>query len=177
MLWIIFIFFFISSIRGRLGSLWLFLRNIGILIAFILGATLEYEYIPFTGMILPIIFVFTFMMLPQTPQYLLKKGQFQVKFFHHRQKKTTENFIKFIFQKAEDALKFYRGYAGRSKEEENALYNEFEKLKTITNDRKTEHKIQATDFCKLFLWTILQISKKQQLMFNFFQTMFQLISQ
>lgn len=63
------------SIRGRLGSVMLFLRNIGILIAYILGATVDYKNIPFVCVVVPIVFGIIFLTLPNTPQYLLQKGQ------------------------------------------------------------------------------------------------------
>lgn len=67
-----------DDIRGRLGSIILFLRHIGILIAFVLGATVEYRHIPYICIIIPFIFAIFFFMLPNTPQYLLHKGQTQV---------------------------------------------------------------------------------------------------
>lgn len=52
------------------------------------------------------------------------------------------------YQKAENALKFYKGYKGNTKEEVDALFEEFERLKAITNQQKIEEKIQISDFCK-----------------------------
>lgn len=51
-------------------------------------------------------------------------------------------------QKAEDALKFYKGYEGASKQEDDAIFKEFDRLKLIAYERKTEEKLQASDFCK-----------------------------
>lgn len=67
-----------DEIRGRLGSIWQFLRNVGILIAYILGATVEYKFIPCICVVIPIGFAICFFMLPNTPQYHLRKGQLQV---------------------------------------------------------------------------------------------------
>lgn len=52
------------------------------------------------------------------------------------------------FQKAEQALKFYKGYKGGSEQEDDAILKELERLKSIANERKTEEKIRASDFCK-----------------------------
>lgn len=48
-------------------------------------------------------------------------------------------------------MKFYKGYKGKSKQEEDAFYKEFERLKLIANERSSEEKLQASDFCMLFL--------------------------
>lgn len=66
------------SIRGGLGSVSLFLRNIGTLIAYILGATVEYEQIPYICVLIPIAFTIVFATLPNTPQYYVRKGQMKV---------------------------------------------------------------------------------------------------
>lgn len=69
---------FYFSIRGGLASINLFLRNIGILIAFVLGANIPYRLIPLINIFIPIIFTILHFNLPSTPQYLLKIGQTQV---------------------------------------------------------------------------------------------------
>lgn len=66
------------SIRGRLGSLPLLFRNIGILIAYILGAMVDYKYIPWICVTIPIVFIVYFMTLPNTSQYYLQRGSFEV---------------------------------------------------------------------------------------------------
>ncbi|XP_055304279.1 uncharacterized protein LOC129569467 [Sitodiplosis mosellana] len=114
-----------DSIRGRLGSSTQIIRNLGVLVGFILSASVEYKVIPCISGIFPIIFAIIFVMLPNTPRYYLQKGQ---------------------IQKAEDALKYYKGYKGKSKQEDDELYKEFERLKSIANERKTEEKLQASDF-------------------------------
>lgn len=67
------------SIRGRLGSLQLFVRNIGILLAYILGATIDYKYIPSMCVVIPIIFAIAFAILPNTPQFYLQREKTQVR--------------------------------------------------------------------------------------------------
>lgn len=56
----------------------LFMRNCGILIAYILGA-LDYKQIPFICICFPIIFGFTFLWLPNTPLFFLRKGRLEVR--------------------------------------------------------------------------------------------------
>lgn len=61
------------------------------------------------------------------------------------------NFLLIIseFQKAEKALKFYKGYRGISEKEDKAFFKEFERLKYIASEQKMQKRIQASDFCKL----------------------------
>lgn len=53
-----------------------------------------------------------------------------------------------LFQKAEKALKFYKGYKGKEEVEDYAIFKEIERLKLIASERKTEEKINAADFCR-----------------------------
>lgn len=69
---------FESSIRGRLGGVTLVMRNFGILIAYVLGATIDYFQIPIVCVTVPIIFMILFVMLPSTPQYFLRKKEWKV---------------------------------------------------------------------------------------------------
>ncbi|XP_055307284.1 facilitated trehalose transporter Tret1-like [Sitodiplosis mosellana] len=113
-----------NDIRGRLGGISHFMRNIGILIGYTLGATLEYHIIPCICIFMPIIYAISFAALPNTPRYYLQRGQ---------------------TKKAEDALKYYKGYRGESVEENIALYDELERLNRIVNERKSDEKLQASD--------------------------------
>lgn len=67
-----------DDIRGRLGAVAPFTRNVGLLIAYILGAHLPYRDIPLVCIIFPIIFAVVFMMMPNTPRYYLQRGQIHV---------------------------------------------------------------------------------------------------
>lgn len=69
------------SIRGRLGSSVMIFRNIGTLIGYVLGATIEYKLVPCICIIIPIAFIVIFMMIPNTPRYYLHKGQIQVSYW------------------------------------------------------------------------------------------------
>lgn len=52
------------------------------------------------------------------------------------------------FQKAEKALRHYKGYDGENDQENNAFFDEFERLKSISMKRKTDEKLGAADLCK-----------------------------
>lgn len=69
-----------DEIRGRLGSVAPFFRNIGVLIAFILGPSVKYEVVPIISVVFPIVFIAIFFMIPNTPRYYLNKGKIQVRF-------------------------------------------------------------------------------------------------
>lgn len=51
-----------------------FLRNIGTLSAFIMGASLTYDSIPMICIGIPIVFALVFTLIPNTPRYHLAKG-------------------------------------------------------------------------------------------------------
>lgn len=54
-------------------------------------------------------------------------------------------------QKAEHALKFYKGYKGENKAEDDAIYRELERLKSIASRKKEEAKFQVSDLCELIV--------------------------
>lgn len=58
------------------------------------------------------------------------------------------HFSSILFQRAENALKYYEGYEGKSAAEDDALFKEFEKLKAISCEQKIDEKLHAADFCK-----------------------------
>lgn len=53
-----------------------------------------------------------------------------------------------FLQKAEKALKYYKGYKGDSEKEDDAIFKEFERLKAIVTEQKQEEKFVAAEFCK-----------------------------
>lgn len=77
---------------------------------------------------MPIFFVVIFIMLPNTPRYHLAKGE---------------------MQKAEESLKFYKGYRGKDPMEDDAIAIELERLRTAESEQKTTESLQISDFCKL----------------------------
>lgn len=68
-------------IRGRLGSITPLARNTGILIAYIAGWIVKYEYRPYIFIFIPIIYLIWVYFLPATPQHYLKKSDFKVSSF------------------------------------------------------------------------------------------------
>lgn len=70
-----------NSVRGRLGCYTPLARNIGILLAYVVGAAMEYRVIPCIFVVVPILFAIGFATLPNTPQYYLLKGEQKVRFF------------------------------------------------------------------------------------------------
>lgn len=69
---------FVRSIRGRLAAITLLARNIGLLLGYVLFATVKYEHIPIIGSSIFIIFFILFVWQPNTPRYYIRKGQFKV---------------------------------------------------------------------------------------------------
>lgn len=55
-------------------------------------------------------------------------------------------------------MKFYKGYKGESKKEDEAIYKELNRLKSIVHERKSEVKFQASDYCNFFLFFIQTFS-------------------
>ncbi|XP_031631805.1 facilitated trehalose transporter Tret1-like isoform X2 [Contarinia nasturtii] len=112
-----------DNIRGRCGGISHVLRNFGILIGYTLGAKLDYQYIPCICVLFPITFAVVFAILPNTPRYYLRKGQ---------------------PKRAENALRFYKGYKGKNEQE---MYKELERLKVIANEQKSDEKMKMSDIC------------------------------
>lgn len=56
--------------------------------------------------------------------------------------------IVFKFQKAEKALKYYKGFKGKSEKEENAINYEFERLKSVAMKQKLNNKFQWSEVCE-----------------------------
>lgn len=73
-----YLIFYNCSLRGRLGSLTVLARNLGVLLAYIVGSFVEYEIIPVIFIYIPIIYTVCLFFLPNTPQYHLSKGNFKV---------------------------------------------------------------------------------------------------
>lgn len=67
-------------IRGKLGSMALLIRSIGYLLAFIVGAYVEYSIVPFIYLGIPILFLAFLLYLPNTAPYLIRTGQYEVRF-------------------------------------------------------------------------------------------------
>lgn len=68
----------IFSIRGRLASLTMLSRNIGVLLIFSFGAYADYFTVPCIFIFFPIIFLICFSLLPNTPQFYFRNGRIEV---------------------------------------------------------------------------------------------------
>lgn len=69
----------IPSIRGQLGTIFQYTRNLGILFAYTFGSYYDYivSSMVFSG--ITILFFVTFVLIPSTPQYLLQKNEIEVR--------------------------------------------------------------------------------------------------
>ena len=61
-----------DGIRGMLGSLMVFVLNGGILFAYVLGALLPYQWYSITMFAFPLLYVATFLFVPESPVYLMR---------------------------------------------------------------------------------------------------------
>lgn len=68
-----------DNIRGRLGSLTPLARNLGVLVAYIVGATVEYDIIPAIFIYFPIVYMVCLFFLPNTPQFHLQAENLKVR--------------------------------------------------------------------------------------------------
>lgn len=65
--------------RGRLGAVVPVARSVGLLIAYIAGAIVKYEYRPYIFIFIPVIYLTRVHFLPSTAQYYLKKRDLQAR--------------------------------------------------------------------------------------------------
>lgn len=63
-----------SRVRGVLGSFFIFFINFGTLVMFVAGNYLSYSLVPRIMIAFPIAFAIAFAFLPETPEYLLRRG-------------------------------------------------------------------------------------------------------
>lgn len=68
----------IYRVRGLLGAIISASQYIGILIAYIVGATVPYEIVPYCMLVLPVIYIATIIFIPETPVFLLKTNRRKV---------------------------------------------------------------------------------------------------
>lgn len=78
-------------IRGKLGSMALLIRSNGYLVAFVVGAYVEYSIVPFIYLGIPILFFAILIYLPNTAPYLIRSGKHEVSFNSKRIKYRTTN--------------------------------------------------------------------------------------
>lgn len=64
-----------ASIRGQLGSVFVFAINIGILLAYVIGAVVSYQVFAILAVMVPALFFGFFIFMPETPVYLVRKNR------------------------------------------------------------------------------------------------------
>lgn len=75
---VFFLIGFNNSIRGKLSSLMILFFNLGILLGYIAGKYLAFATVPKVMVLVPILFMLTFVGLPNTPQFLLQQSKVYV---------------------------------------------------------------------------------------------------
>lgn len=119
-------FFSHHSVRGAIGSLLTLNFNIGILFGYVGGTYLTYSQVPYVMIAFPIIFLFLFAFMPDSPQHWLRCGK---------------------LEKAEKALRFYRNCKSTD-QDDMRLQKELEKLKAIADQKETSLPLKLADFRK-----------------------------
>ncbi|XP_062704726.1 facilitated trehalose transporter Tret1-2 homolog [Aedes albopictus] len=113
-----------DRIRGLLGSTLVFSSNLGLLVMYILGASVPYHIVPYVLITVPVVFLIGFISVPDTP------------FHYMRQNK---------YQSSESSLKFYRGYSSERELVSVEFQQELLRLKDYCGDEKqVAHKNQIT---------------------------------
>ena len=62
-----------SSIRGALGSFFQVMLTVGILYTYVVGAVADYIWLGILSGVIPVVFFLTFLRVPESPTYLMKK--------------------------------------------------------------------------------------------------------
>lgn len=60
------------------------------------------------------------------------------------------NSVVFALKEAEKALKYYKGYKGKTLEECHAFSAEFQRLSGVIEQQKTQEKLKFYDLCECF---------------------------
>jgi hypothetical protein len=133
---------------------------IGICIAYVLGAVLSFTTIPLCLLMITNLFLAGVIVIKDPPIYLLRKSRFQVCYFVHDSFfifacKLNGNiffFASLSYQRAEDALKFYRGFRKDVGEMNSKLRTEFDSMTCLIKisncDSSNKGKITLGDFCE-----------------------------
>jgi SP family facilitated glucose transporter-like MFS transporter 8 len=107
-------------IRGSLGVNMEFMFNAGILYIYVIGALDSYLWLSISACIIPVIFAVTFFWMPESPMFLVSKGE---------------------IGKAETSLRWLRGL---DKEKSLDIERELNQMKDFVNDSLSKKKIQVT---------------------------------
>lgn len=139
-LWILF------SIRGELNSYLHVSGFSGILCGYIGGSYLPYETCPLIMIIFPMLFLCSFGLMPDSPQYLLLNNKLNASNYAHNHLHSIEQTIP--LQLAEKSLRFYRNCSKGNTDKEQELQEELQKLMAIARQRETAEKLQFSEFGK-----------------------------
>lgn len=121
-------FQFSSSIRGALGSFLIMFMNFGILLGFISGTFLSYFAVPLVSVTIPVLFLISVAILPDTPYSLIRRNK---------------------LPEAEKSIVFYRTSQLKEKCMPELVKLEFENLKrSIENMNASRTKLEFSDFSK-----------------------------
>lgn len=103
----------------------------------------------------PLVFTVLFAPLQNTCLYYLSQGKTSVS--NSKWISDSADFdVSFKkIQKAEKALKFYKGFKGKGEPEENAINDEFERLKSVAMKQNAEDKFQASNVCEYLILPLL----------------------
>ncbi|XP_021700715.1 facilitated trehalose transporter Tret1-2 homolog isoform X1 [Aedes aegypti] len=113
-----------DRIRGQLGSTLVFSSNLGLLIMYILGASVPYNIVPYVLIVLPVVFLLGFTTIPDTPFHFMRQNK---------------------YQRSESSLKFYRGYPSDTKHVSVEFQQELLRLKdSYGNEKQIAQKSQIT---------------------------------
>lgn len=138
----------LSRVRGSLGTLLTLSVNIGILIGYIGGTYLDYKTVPYVMMSFPILFIFLFMFMPNTPQYYLKSHQIGVRELIMLSCYTKTNINHDMsLQNAEESLRFYRSCKSRTCHADDELQNELSIMSAIAKQNEVAGTPKLSDFC------------------------------
>lgn len=110
--------------RGRIGSILLLSYNSGILASYIIGACVSYQVYPYIGIVLPIVYPILAVLIPETPQSLIKNNR---------------------IEDARRAHKFYRGFKKNDKLP-SEYSDEFEQILSSTLISQQDSKVSLSDF-------------------------------
>ncbi|KAK7869839.1 hypothetical protein R5R35_008056 [Gryllus longicercus] len=64
-----------DAIRGRLGAFVTLMRNVGILLTYLLGTFLTYKQFEYVSIIPPVLFVVSWYWMPESPMFLLRQNK------------------------------------------------------------------------------------------------------
>lgn len=103
-----------DNIRGSLGSFFILSTNLGMLLIYIAGNIFDYSTTPKVMLLLPTVFLLLISFFPETPSYLLRKGE---------------------TKRAEASLRFLRGCRKRDETIADVVNLELQKMiRKVNND-------------------------------------------